>query len=121
MSTEPRDHYDSEPNRAELRRQVTDVVQRTPVIDVHTHLFAPQFRDLNLSGIDELLTYHYLIAETFRSSDVSAEDFWRLSKTEQADLVWTTLFVRNSPLSEATRGVIHVLKSFGLDPRNARA
>jgi len=118
MSTEPRDHYDSEPNRAELRRQVTDVVQRTPVIDVHTHLFAPQFRDLNLSGIDELLTYHYLIAETFRSSDVSAEDFWRLTKTEQADLVWTTLFVRNSPLSEATRGVIHVLKSFGLDPHS---
>ena len=122
MSTEPRDDYDSEPNRAELRRQVTEVVHRTPVIDIHTHLFAPQFRDLNLSGIDELLAYHYLIAETFRSSDVSAEEFWRLSKTEQADLVWTTLFVHNSPLSEATRGVIHVLKSFGLDPhsRNLR-
>jgi hypothetical protein len=106
---------ESEPAR--LRRQmVFDVVQRTPVIDMHTHLFAPQFRRLNLSGIDELLTYHYLVAETFRSCQVSTEDFWRLSKTQQADLVWSTLFVHNTPLSEATRGVVHVLRTFGLDP-----
>ncbi len=120
MSNEPRDSHN--PNRelaepAKLRRQVVEVVERTPVIDMHTHLFAPQFRALNLSGIDELLTYHYLVAETLRSSDVSPESFWRLSKTEQANLVWTTLFVRNSPLSEATRGIIHVLKTFGLDPQ----
>lgn len=119
MSNEPRDNYESEIDRAEpieLRRQVTEVVQRTPVIDMHTHLFAPQFRELNLSGIDELLTYHYLVAETFRSCEVAPEAFWRLSKTEQADLVWTTLFMRNTPLSEATRGVVHVLKTFELDP-----
>lgn len=119
MSNEPRDNYKSEVDRAEpkrLRRQVAEVVQRTPVIDMHTHLFAPQFRDLNLSGIDELLTYHYLIAETFRSCEVSPEEFWRLSKTQQADLVWTTLFVNNTPLSEATRGIVQVLKTFELDP-----
>lgn len=101
---------------AELRRQVVEVVQRTPVIDMHTHLFAPQFRTLNLSGIDELLTYHYLVAETFRSSDVAPADFWRLSKTQQADRVWSALFVQNTPLSEATRGVVHVLKAFDLNP-----
>jgi hypothetical protein len=83
---------------------------------MHTHLFAPQFRKLNLSGIDELLTYHYLVAETFRSSHVAPEDFWQLSKARQADLVWSTLFVQNTPLSEATRGVVHVLKTFNLDP-----
>lgn len=119
MSNEPRENYESGIDRAEpveLRRQVADVVQRTPVIDMHTHLFAPQFRKLNLSGIDELLTYHYLVAETFRSSDVEPEDFWRLSKAQQADLVWTTLFVRNTPLSEATRGVVHVMKTFNLNP-----
>ena len=119
MSNEHRDSLNSERHLAEsteLRQQVTGVVQRTPVIDMHTHLFAPEFRHLNLSGIDELLTYHYLVAEVFRSCSVSPEDFWRRSKTEQADLVWTTLFVRNTPLSEATRGVVHVLRAFGLDP-----
>ena len=54
--------------RAELHRQVEDVVKTTPVIDIHTHLFSTEFGEMNLSGIDELLTYHYLVAETFRST-----------------------------------------------------
>ncbi len=122
MSNEPQSNQASDINRgdlSELRRLVAEVVQRTPVIDIHTHLFAPQFRQLNLSGIDELLTYHYLVAETFRSSKVTPEDFWRRSKREQADLVWRTLFVENTPLSEATRGVVHVLKTFGLDTQSS--
>jgi hypothetical protein len=100
---------------AALRREVEEVINRTPVIDLHTHLYAPEFGELGLSGIDELLTYHYLIAETFRSADVSYECFWRMTKTEQADLVWRTLFVENTPVSEATRGVVTVLDTFGLD------
>jgi hypothetical protein len=102
-------------DREELRRQVSEVVGAVPVFDMHTHLFAPEFGGLNLSGIDELLTYHYLVAETFRSADVSYESFWRLSKSEQADLVWRTLFVENTPVSEAARGVVTVLDTFGLD------
>ncbi|HEX8335661.1 MAG TPA: hypothetical protein VF621_02980, partial [Pyrinomonadaceae bacterium] len=102
-------------DREELRRQVSEVVGAVPVFDMHTHLFAPEFGGLNLSGIDELLTYHYLVAETFRSADVSYEDFWRMSKPEQADLVWRTLFVENTPVSEAARGVVTVLDAFGLD------
>ena len=105
--------------RTELRRQVEEVVTATPVVDVHTHLFAPEFGEMNLFGIDELLTYHYLIAETFRSTSIKAECFWQMSKTEQADLVWKTLFVENTPLSEATRGVITVLTAFGLDANAA--
>jgi hypothetical protein len=100
----------------ELRRQVAEVVNQTPVIDIHTHLFAPAFGEMGLSGIDELLTYHYLIAETFRSSDVSSERFWQMNKMEQADLIWQTLFVENTPLSEAARGVVTILSAFGLDP-----
>src|SRR5215210_6529529 len=99
----------------ELRRQVSEVVGAAPVIDMHTHLYAPEFGDLGLSGIDELLTYHYLVAETFRSARVGYEEFWRMSKTEQADLVWRTLFVENTPVSEAARGVVTVLDAFGLD------
>ena len=109
-----------------LREHVTAIVNRTPVIDIHTHLFAPEFGAMNLSGIDELLTYHYLVAELFRSTRTPPELFWQMSKTEQADLIWKTLFVENTPLSEATRGVVTVLNAFGLDPaspdlRDARA
>src|SRR5919205_67240 len=87
----------------ELRSRVSEVVGAAPVFDMHTHLFAPEFGGLNLSGIDELLTYHYLVAETFRSARVGYEQFWELSKPEQADLVWRTLFVENTPVSEAAR------------------
>jgi tRNA/tmRNA/rRNA uracil-C5-methylase (TrmA/RlmC/RlmD family) len=68
----------------ELRRQIEEVVTATPVVDMHTHLFAPEFGEMNLYGIDELLTYHYLIAETFRSTRITAECFWQMSKAEQA-------------------------------------
>ncbi len=98
-----------------LRRIVNNVIDTTAVIDIHTHLFPFEFNELSLSGIDELLTYHYLVAETFRSAKISPDDFWKLTKPLQADLVWQTLFVENSPLSEATCGVISVLDSFGLD------
>ncbi len=101
----------------ELRAQVQLIVNSTYVTDVHTHIFPPAFQHLCLSGIDELLTYHYLVAETSRSANIAYERFWRMSKTEQADLVWQTLFVENSPVSEAARGVISVLDAFGLDTR----
>ena len=101
----------------ELRAQVELIVNSTPVTDVHTHLFPPEFNEFCLYGIDELLTYHYLTAETFRSARISYDDFWRMPKTDQADLVWKTLFVENIPTSEAARGIISVLDVFGLDTR----
>ena len=99
-----------------LRKLVEEVVNQTPVIDIHTHLYPPQFGELNLYGIDELLTYHYLIAEMFRSARIAPEQFWRLEKRQQANLVWQTLFVENTPLSEAALGVVTVLSELGLDP-----
>jgi hypothetical protein len=89
-------------------------MQALPIIDIHTHLFMPSLGTLGLWGIDELLTYHYLEAELFRSSSITPEDYWALSKTAKADLIWRTLFVENAPVSEATRGVVAVLKAFGL-------
>ncbi len=105
-------------DNSELRRQVELIVTTMPVIDVHTHVFPPAFDGMFLQGIDELLTYHYLIAETFRSTDLSHEEFWLMTKTERADLVWRTLFVENTPLSEAACGIVSVLDVFGLDPRS---
>ncbi len=103
----------------ELRRQVGEIIAAMPVVDLHTHLFPPQFGDLSLFGIDELLNYHYLIAELFRYSSTTPGEFWRMEKVEQANLIWQTLFVENTPLSEATRGVINVLSALGLNPQAA--
>jgi hypothetical protein len=102
-----------------IASEVSRIVDETPVFDVHTHQYPPSFGKLFSSGIDDLLTYHYLIAELFRSADIATGDFWRLSKAQQADLIWETLFVRNTPLSEACRGVVCVLNAFGLDPQAA--
>ena len=93
---------------------VEQLLQSTPYIDVHTHLFKPSLGALGLWGIDELITYHYLEAELFRSSPIAPERYFALSKREQADLIWRTLFVENAPVSEATRGVVAVLHAFGL-------
>jgi len=98
----------------QLQSTVEEVLAKTPFIDVHTHLFAPSFGGLGLWGIDELLTYHYLEAELFRSSRISPEHYWSLPKREQANAIWQALFVENSPVSEATRGVIAVLDAFDL-------
>ena len=104
-------------DKEELRTQVHLIVNSTYVTDVHTHIFPPAFNHLCLFGIDELLTYHYLVAETFRSARTSSNLFWGMSTTEKADIVWQTLFVENSPVSEAARGVVSVLDAFGLDTR----
>ncbi len=94
---------------AQIPSTVEDVLAATQFVDIHTHLFAPAFGKLGLWGIDELLTYHYLEAEFFRSSDTTPEEYWSFSKRQQADAIWRTLFVENTPISEATRGVIAVL------------
>lgn len=98
-----------------LETVVADVLASTQVIDMHTHLFAPGFGSLGLWGIDNLLTYHYLEAELFRSSLLTPEQYWALTVPQRADIIWKTLFVENAPISEATRGVIAVLNAFGLD------
>src|SRR3984893_3468283 len=97
--------------REQIQPAVEDVLSSTLFIDIHTHLFAPEFGKLGLWGIDELLTYHYLEAEFFRSSSTTPEQYWSLSKQDQADAIWRALFIENSPISESTRGVIAVLKA----------
>jgi hypothetical protein len=91
-------------------------VRTCPVLDIHTHLFPPAAAELCLWGIDALLTYHYLQAEALRHLTMSYEAFWKLDRSAQADLVWQTLFVERTPLSEACRGVITSLQRLGLDP-----
>lgn len=98
-----------------LRDMVINAVNEVEITDIHTHIYAEDFGDLLLWGVDELVTYHYLIAEYFRYSDMAYADFFALSKQEQADLIWQKLFIDHSPVSEAQRGVLTVLAKLGLD------
>jgi len=109
---------------ADLPALVTRILAAQPVVDMHTHLYPPSFGSgapdgLMLWGLDELVTYHYLIAEVFRAvpaTKLPYAQFWAMTKTEQADHIWKQLFVERTPLSEACRGVVTTLSKLGLDP-----
>ena len=103
------------PDRSSFASRVDAIVSSTPVTDIHTHLYDPVFGGSLLWGIDDLLVYHYLVAEAFRWMDVPCEKFWALPKSRQADLIWDALFIQHSPLSEACRGVLTTLQALGLD------
>ena len=94
------------------------IVMETEVDDVHTHLYDPAFSSLLLWGIDDLLVYHYLVSESFRQLTIPYDIFWKMTKEQQAETIWKTLFLEHSPLSEATRGVLTVLQKLGLDVRS---
>jgi hypothetical protein len=99
----------------QLEKIVRTTVAATPISDIHTHLYDPAFGDLLLWGLDELLVYHYLVAESFRYFTMSYDEFWKLPKARQAELIWDVLFIQNSPVSEACRGVLTTLNNLGLD------
>src|SRR3954467_3859141 len=117
--------------RAATDEAVTRALADQSVVDMHTHLYPPSFgtpvahaggktdpAGLMLWGVDELVTYHYLIAEVFRvvpATKLPYESFWKMTKTEQADHIWKHLFVERSPISEACRGVLTTLNKLGLD------
>mgnify|MGYP000529113385 CR=1 FL=1 len=107
-----------------LRQVVWETVHRIPAFDMHTHIYEPRFRDRLLWGVDELLVYHYLQAETFRANplDIKSpygraeyERFFALSKREQAELAWRKLFLELSPISETARGLLTTLGLLGFD------
>lgn len=113
-------------DRPTLFAEVERVLDQQPVTDLHTHCYSPRFGaspqpgGLLLWGIDELLTYHYLVAEVYRvvpATKLPYEAFWNLSRAEQADHIWKHLFVERTPLSEACRGVLTTLQELGLDPK----
>ena len=117
-----------------MESYVRGILDDQPTIDVHTHLYPPAFgtpvdnasgradpQGLMLWGIDELLTYHYLVAEVFRvvpADELPYERFWALTKREQADHIWSHLFEERTPMSEACRGVITTLNRLEFDPRS---
>jgi len=104
-------------NRDAIRSVVFSEVASALAIDLHTHLLPPAHGALCLFGIDEMLTYHYLVAEYFMTAPVSVipEEFYALTKQKQADIIWKALFVERTPISEACRGVLTTLVALGLE------
>lgn len=113
----PSDPRPSVPTREQIGRWVRAAIAATPVYDLHTHLYPPAFGELMLWGVDHLLTYHYLAAETIRATGIAPNDYFGQPLSAQADLVWQSLFVERAPLSEACRGVLTVLQRLGLGCR----
>jgi hypothetical protein len=112
-------------SRTQITQWVKQAVWSQPVSDLHTHSYPPAFGaspapdGLLLWGVDELVTYHYLIAEVFRVVPATVfpyEKYWAMSRAEQADHIWKHLFVERTPISEACRGVLTALSLLGLDP-----
>jgi hypothetical protein len=102
---------------SDLRERTYKIACEIPVFDLHTHLVAPCFGTLNLWGIDDVLTYHYLIAEFLRvRPDVSGDDFYSWSKSKQTEEIWEALFVERTPVSEAQAGVVTIIHQLGFDP-----
>ncbi|MFD0620650.1 glucuronate isomerase [Paenibacillus sp. GCM10027629] len=100
----------------ELEKTVRHIVSETSVIDIHTHLYAADFEERLLWGVDQLLVYHYLTAEYFRQGELSYDEFWSLDDAGRADKVWQALFVDRMPVSEAASGVVTALNRLGLSP-----
>ncbi|MCX7004984.1 MAG: glucuronate isomerase [bacterium] len=99
-----------------LSARIAWIIAQTPITDIHTHLYPPTFGPLLLRGIDELLTYHYLVAEMFRwRTDLDYAAFFALPRAAQADIVWHTLFLDHAPVSESARGVLTTLHACGLN------
>lgn len=101
-----------------MMKMVEQAVDSAKVTDMHTHLYNPGLGYLLLSGANEMLTFHYLIAESFRVHHMPYDQFWNLTKSEQSQLIWTSLFEKNTPLSESSSGVVTVAKKFGCDMAN---
>jgi hypothetical protein len=118
-------------NAQQIKSAVEKAIAAQPIVDMHTHLYPPSFGSpmagprgksdptgLLLWGVDELLTYHYLVAEVYRvvpANVLPYEQFWKMSKRQQADHIWKHLFIERAPISEACRGVLTAIQKLGLD------
>ena len=92
------------------KKGLLQIINNIEVSDIHTHLFPQAHKKYFLSGLDELLNYHYLTTEFLSSSGFDPKRFFSLKKRKRAELVWNFLFLNNSPVSEACRGILKIMK-----------
>ena len=78
------------------KNSILKIINEVKITDVHTHLFPWNDKRYFLSGLNELLNYHYLTAEFLSSSGTNPKKFFKFSKSKRAELVWNFLFVNRT-------------------------
>ena len=101
-----------------ISTQLFKSISSTPIFDLHTHLFPPTHKSYFLLGFKNLLNYHYLIAELLTATNIDASTFYSYNDDEKASLVWSELFVKRTPVSEACAGVLTILKELNIEINN---
>lgn len=102
-------------SKEELKKVVSKEVENIWIVDPHAHVFPEGFKNSLVWGIDELLTDNHLVSEYLEFNVVDKAEFTLLPKEQQANLIWKTLFVDNSPVSEKQMGIIYILSKLGID------
>lgn len=93
------------------------------MIDLHTHLY-PESDSRYLTGFDELLNYHYVLGEFYKTSGKLKKDiqiFNLKSKQEKSEEIWDTLFKNIRPSkynSEHVNGILTCINEFAFDGDN---
>ena len=98
-----------------LKEDLNRIINNTEIFDIHTHLFPSNYKTYHLSGISQVLNYHYLIAELLTSTNVTPNFFYNLNNKDRAKIIWEELFLKQTPVSEACKGVLTILSSFSID------
>ena len=95
--------------------KLLNIINNTPIFDLHTHLFPPQHEGYFLLGFKNLLNYHYLIAELLTATNINASIFYSYNDEKKASLIWNELFEKRTPVSEACSGVLSILKELKIE------
>ena len=98
-----------------ISNKLLNIINSTPIFDLHTHLFPPQHESYFLLGFKNLLNYHYLIAELLTATNINASTFYSYNDEKKASLIWNELFEKRTPVSEACSGVLSILKELKIE------
>ena len=101
-----------------ISNKLLNIINSTPIFDLHTHLFPPTHEGYFLLGFKNLLNYHYLIAELLTATNIDASVFYSYNDEKKASLIWNELFEKRTPVSEACAGVLSILKELNIEINN---
>ena len=101
-----------------ISNKLLNIINSTPIFDLHTHLFPPKHESYFLLGFKNLLNYHYLIAELLTATNIDASTFYSYNDEKKASLIWKELFEKRTPVSEACAGVLSILKELNIEINN---
>ena len=101
-----------------ISNKLLNIINGTPIFDLHTHLFPPKHKGFFLLGFKNLLNYHYLIAELLTAANIDASTFYSYNDEKKASLIWKELFEKRTPVSEACAGVLSILKELNIEINN---